>query len=166
MIQKEWIIEKLSGYHDKQNFDCGEDSLNRYIKNLATQDQRRKASQVHVIVENDNVQVIGYYSLNSFAVELDLIEQSQKRKFAKYSQVSAAKIGRLAVDKQYQDKKIGEILLIDALERIKSISEEIGIAIVVVDALNESVIRFYERYGFTLLHDNKTILFLPVKDIP
>ena len=62
--------------------------------------------------------------------------------------------GRLAVDKRFQGKGIGRILLIDALKRSYEISESIGSFAVVVDPIDDDAIKFYEKFGFIKLPDS------------
>ena len=73
-------------------------------------------------------------------------------------------MGRLAVSLNFQGQKLGELLLIDALKRSYYVSQEIGSMVVVVDPMDESATRFYEKYGFTLLLDSGK-LFLAMKTI-
>ncbi len=48
-----WEIVLLdSKKHQRENFDCGVESLNKYIKKIASQDQKRKAATVFVLKES------------------------------------------------------------------------------------------------------------------
>jgi GNAT superfamily N-acetyltransferase len=54
----------------------------------------------------------------------------------------------LAVDRRYAGRRLGEAMLKDALTRVVSASESIGIRAVLVHAKDEEARRFYERYDF------------------
>lgn len=71
-------------------------------------------------------------------------------------------IGRLAVDVTFKKKGYGELTLIEALKKIRSISKDFGIRIVIVDALNSSAVSFYKEYGFIEFDDNPMKLFLSI----
>jgi ribosomal protein S18 acetylase RimI-like enzyme len=71
----------------------------------------------------------------------------------------------LAIDLKSQGKGLGELLLVDALERVVQASEQLGIYAVEVRALNENARRFYLKYGFTALLDDELHLYLPMKTI-
>lgn len=73
-------------------------------------------------------------------------------------------IGRLAVHVDYQGKKLGQILLIDALKRIIEISALVGNHAIIVDPINESAEKFYFKFGFIQLKDSKR-MFLPLHTI-
>ena len=45
-------IEGLAPHHDRKDFSCGVDSLDRYLRTQASQDVRRKANAVFVLVES------------------------------------------------------------------------------------------------------------------
>jgi GNAT superfamily N-acetyltransferase len=74
-------------------------------------------------------------------------------------------VGKLAVDRSMQGKGLGEELLVDALKRAVSLSMEVGIFAVRVDALNDKAKSFYLRYGFIPFQDQEQSLFLPMKTI-
>jgi predicted N-acetyltransferase YhbS len=74
-------------------------------------------------------------------------------------------IGRMAVDLNYQGKKIGSGLIKDALKRSINVSREIGAAAVLVHAIDQEVVPFYARYGFQPFPQGELTLFLPMSHI-
>jgi len=77
--------------------------------------------------------------------------------------IPGVRLGRLAVDRQYQGKGQGELLLIDALTRARRIDAEAGGIGLFVDALDESASGCYRRLGFEVALDNRLLLFLSAK---
>ena len=74
-------------------------------------------------------------------------------------------LGRLARDLSQTGNGLGEYLLLDALFRAFTLSEEsIGAMAVVVDPINNYAEAFYEKYGFIHLPDSQK-LFLPMNTI-
>ena len=55
------------------------------------------------------------------------------------------------------------MLLVDAIKRTLSVSDQIAIYAMVVDAINENVKGFYEQFGFARLSDDSPRLFLPLR---
>ena len=50
--------------HDRQHFDCGVESLNNYLKVMASQQSQKDNTRTFVLVEEQNTErVIGYYTL-------------------------------------------------------------------------------------------------------
>ncbi|WP_407517570.1 GNAT family N-acetyltransferase [Elizabethkingia anophelis] len=141
-------IEILSSEHNKKDFSCGEDLLDRYLKQQANQDIKKGLATCTVIIDNNN-KVVGYYTLSSSSVEKDSLPEDLSKKFPpSYSSLPCVLLGRLAVDEDHKGKRLGELLLMDALTKCLSTSREIGILCVVVDPLNDKAIAFYKKYGF------------------
>lgn len=74
-------------------------------------------------------------------------------------------IGRLAVDIRMQGKGLGATLLMHALSRAVSVSSEMGIFAVRVDALDLEAKEFYQHYGFVPCQDEELSLLLPMATI-
>jgi ribosomal protein S18 acetylase RimI-like enzyme len=83
-------------------------------------------------------------------------------KLPRYPVVPATLIGRLAVDKHFRGKGIGELLLMDALARCLSASKQVACAAVIVDAKNDAAKGFYLKYGFMELPGMDNRLFIPI----
>ena len=74
-------------------------------------------------------------------------------------------MGRLARDLKAKGSGLGEELLIDALFRSFSLSEQsIGAMAVIVDPISDSARSFYNKYGFIALKDSSK-MFLPMNTI-
>lgn len=79
--------------------------------------------------------------------------------------VPAAVIGRLAVDKAWQRRKLGIGLLQDAMLRVVGAAAMIGIRVILVHAISESAKSFYERYGFRPSPVEPMTLMMTVDDV-
>lgn len=86
------------------------------------------------------------------------------RKLPKYP-IPAVLLGRLAVDQSMQGKKLGAILLVNAMKRALLASATIGMYALVVDAKNEKAQSFYQHFGFLPLVDQAMRLFIPLDTI-
>jgi predicted GNAT family N-acyltransferase len=72
-------------------------------------------------------------------------------------------MGRLAVDLKHRSRRLGEILLMDALDRSYRHSRQVASFAVVVDA-KENAAEFYRRYGFLQLPP-ETRMFIPMSTL-
>ena len=61
--------------------------------------------------------------------------------------IPGVRLGRLAVDVQYQGKRLGELLLMDAVRRVRAIQEHAGVVGLYVDVNDEKAARFYAHFG-------------------
>ena|SRR5205809_961580 len=160
MPPRRFVIEKLSHRHDRSAFDCGIEELNVYLKKYSGQHERRGVSRTYVAVEKGETSALGYYSISSGAVAFDTVPENLAR-----HPVPVALIGRLAVDKSARGQGLGEMLLVHALRSAERASEVVGIYAVVVDAWDEAARKFYLKYGFNELRDDRLHLYLPMKVI-
>lgn len=160
-----FLTEPLDSKHDRDNFSCGKDLLDNYFWTQAKQDVKRKLSACFVLIDKETDIISGYYTLSSCSISNDLIPESFKKKLPKsYSTIPTVLIGRLAVDKNFQGKGVGKLLLIDSLKRCYETSKSIGTFAVIVDPLDAEAEKFYKKYGFLNLPDSGK-MFLPMKII-
>lgn len=162
-IQK--MIELLDKKHHRENFDCGKELLNNYLKTQAGQDIKRKLSACFVLSEHETNEIQGYYTLSNSSIPLSNLPETIQKKLPKsYISIPATLLGRLAIDNKHQGKGIGKILLIDALKRSYEISQEIGSFAVVVDPIDEEAESFYKKYDFIKLPDSEK-MFIAIKTL-
>jgi GNAT superfamily N-acetyltransferase len=154
-----YIVEPLKS-QDRQDFDCGEESLNRYLRDRVTQDIKRKLNRIFIIREDRKNRVIGYYTLASTTIEAAKFPPAHAKHLPQYP-IPAALLGKLAVDKTWQNKGIGKHLLANSIRRIQSVEKEIGLHVLVVDPLTDDLAKFYISVGFVqFLPEKRLFLFM------
>jgi len=158
-------IELLVKKHDRAVFSCGNDTLDTYLKKRASQEAKKKIATTFVMVGNQPSEIIGYYTLSATSILLDDLPDKIAKKLPKYPQVPATLLGRLAIDRRYQGRGYGEILILDALRRSLNAATVVASYAVVVDAIDERARCLYEHYGFCDFPDRKLRLFMPMKTI-
>jgi GNAT superfamily N-acetyltransferase len=158
-------FESLSRTHDRRQFSCGVDSLDRYFRNVAGQDSRRHISAVHVMFDSDATRIAGFYTLSASSIKLDQIPPPLIEGLPPYEALPAFLLGRLAIDQQYRGQGLGSILLADALRRFLRVTEQIGAMTVIVDAIDERAVDFYRRHGFAQMVGQDRRLLIPMRHI-
>lgn len=164
MPDPDFRIEPLSQKHNRAAFTCRSEPLQRYLRNQAKQDAQKHAAVVYVLTL-DGRTIAGYYTLSQFSVRLEDVPPDVASRLAKYPDVPATLIGRLAVDDKYRGQGLGEKLLVDALQRCFVHSSEIASFAVVVDAKDGQAKSFYQKYGFRELPGVPNRLFLPMETV-
>ena len=147
--------------HDRKEFDCGVDVLNRYLQKFANQDQKRSLTRIYVLTEGEKI--IGYYSLSAHSVLRDNLPANHRLGY--YNNLPFLLLGRLAVDKKYQGQGYGDILIYHAFKTTLHAAESIGLLGIIVDAKDEKAASFYEGFGFIRSLGNPNRLFLPLSAI-
>ncbi len=155
-----FVIEPLSKQHDRESFDCGETALNQFLRHYARQNNAKGLGKTHVAVLPGEVEVCGYHTLSSGSISFAIVPE----KLPRYP-IPTVHLGRLAVDLRMQGRRLGELLLIDVLERSVQLAAEIGIYAIELYALTDKAKQFYLKYGFVPLKDDDKHLYLPIETL-
>ena len=143
--------------HDRGRFDSPSEPLNRYLREQASQDMRRRMAACFVALTDDD-RIAGYYTLAAASVLLGDLPATLARKLPRYPAVPAVRLGRLAVDRGFTGQGLGGALLADALDRARR--ADIAAYALLVDAKDESAAAFYQHHGFLSLPQTPRTLLL------
>jgi GNAT superfamily N-acetyltransferase len=154
-----FIIEPL-GAHDRSSFSCGSPSLDRYLREQASQDIKRLMANCFVAVETATNAIAGYYTLSATNVPANELPPEVLKRLPRYPILPAALVGRLAVDQNFHRKGLGSVLLADAALRV--LKGDMKAFAVVVDAKDENAVTFYCLQGFRPFASRPMSLFLPL----
>lgn len=152
------IVAPLNDSHDRSQFDCGELSLNNYLRQYASQHQRKGFGRTYVVTDADSAAIKGYYTITSGSVAFDLVPESVPR-----HPVPVVLLARLAVDRNAYGQGIGQLLLLDAMRRTLAVADQLGIYALAVEAIDEQARSFYKKHDFKELTDDALHLYLPLK---
>lgn len=152
-------FEALRDDHDRAAFCC-DDALDRYFQTQATQDIRRRITNCFVVVEVATGQVAAYYTLSAASIPLVDLPPEETKRLPRYPTLPAVRIGRLAVDRRFQRRGLGELTPMNAVHR--TILDAAAAFALLVDAKNDLAAAFYRRYGFRPVAGKPRTLFLPL----
>lgn len=143
------------------DFSCGVDALDQWLRGRARNNAKSGASRTFVSVTEIGA-VAGYYCLSSSS----LSEQDAPTTLGRHQPdpIPVVLLGRLAVDTRYSNIGLGRSLLQHATARAIAAAETIGIRAILVHALTEDVVPFYERFGFTRFPGTNHTLYLLTAD--
>ena len=153
----------LSDEHNRKDFNCGDDKLNRFLKENATQSERKDLSRTFVI-EGAEKRILGYVSIAAASIEFDHAPAVLTKKLPNYP-IHVSLIARLATDVSVRGQGIGKFLLLDALYRSFEASQNVPAVAVVVDAKNKAAQGFYEKFEFVEITNSPTRLFLAMSTV-
>lgn len=152
----------LTGSHDRQSFDCGRQELNDWLRQVARQHQEKGLSRTFVAIREEVPESIcGYFALTLAELENRHLPDAWRKKLPR--RIPGVRLGRLAVDQRYQGKKLGELLLVDALARAERIYAEAGGIGLFVDAIDDQAVGYYLGFAFRAVPGNPLLLFLPAR---
>lgn len=145
----------------RDNFNCGEPTLNTFLAKFARQSEEQNTARTWVALDKPNRKIIGYVSISNTSVEK---EDTGTTIRSYVNPIPALLIARLAVDQSYKGQGWGEEILLGAFQKAKEINEISAIQAVVVDTLNATAESFYKIYGFTKI-GNSNKMIISTKDL-
>jgi GNAT superfamily N-acetyltransferase len=156
-------VEELDARrHDRASFDCGVESLNRYLKTLAAQHRSKGIATSFVLIRtNQPACVAGYYSLSAASLAFTRLAEFDRKGLPDYP-IPAVRMGRLAVSIADQGQGLGELLLQNAIKRVLQARSTLGVYALLVEAKDVRAEAFYRKYGFRLCDPEGRQLYLPL----
>lgn len=155
-------IERLRREHILDDFDCGKEDLNRFLKFQAWNSQQAHSAQTYVLARD--LLVVGYFSLAAGSISHDEATERTKKGLARHP-IPVILLARLAVDVRLQGKGFGSALLKDALLRAAQAADTIGARALLVHAQDDQAKAFYEHYDFEASPSDPYHLLLIMKDL-
>ncbi len=151
----------LGADHIVEDFDCGNDVLNEWLRTKALRNQREGGSRTWVVL--DGRRGVAFYA-SSTAV---LMRTHATKRAARNQRdpLPAVLLGRLAVDAKYQGRGLAAALFKHFVLKSLEVAERTGVRLLLVHAKNDTARRFYTRYGFEPSPVDDLTLMLLVKDV-
>jgi predicted N-acetyltransferase YhbS len=151
----------LADHHNFDSFTCGVPALDNWLKKRARSNERSRASRTYVLCDDERV--IGYYALATGSLAAKSAPGKIKRNMP--DPIPVMVLGRLAIDQQYQGKKLGDALLRDAILRILQAADIAGIKAILAHAISEEAKKFYLDRSFIVSPSEPMTLVLPLASI-
>ena len=146
-------IRRLEETDEVENFDCGDEPLNGYLKRHAWTNQQKISIGVTYVAVDESAPraVLGYFTLATSSAPRDRFPKKLVRGLPPYD-LPLVLLARLAVDKRFTGRGLGHAMLSEALKITLRFAEEVGCRCVVTDAYPDKV-GWYARYGFVPLDE-------------
>lgn len=153
----------LTSWHDRDDFDSGNATLDSWLRDRANRNELSGASRTFVTNVIDDPAVVGFYTLAASSVTLDLAPGSVRRNMP--DPIPVILLGRLAIDARHQGLGLGASLLQDAVLRVAGAADSVGVRALLVHAIDDAAVNFYEHFGFVGSPLDDRTLFLSMKEI-
>ena len=154
--------EPIGAHHQVAAFDCGSPALNEFLTRHALTNHQSGSAKTFVATSDGHV-VVGYYSLGVSQVLYADAPPRLLKGVARHP-IPVVLLARLAVDHSWQGKGLGPGLLKDAILRVLSAAEGIGVRALLVHAKDDKAKAFYLHYSFEPLPGYPLHLVLLLKD--
>jgi GNAT superfamily N-acetyltransferase len=138
-----FTLEPVGQDHELGAFECGNDELDRWLVEHARK-ATGQGTRTYVVTDGDRV--VGYFAIAPHTIDREMLSKAQGR--GAPHQIPAVLLAKLAIDRSVQRRGLGTELLIVALETIVEAARRVGGKVVVVDAIDDEAVVFYERHDF------------------
>ncbi|PHR62215.1 MAG: GNAT family N-acetyltransferase [Robiginitomaculum sp.] len=159
------IISPLMKKHNRGDFSCGKEPLDRYLQTQASQDMKRRLAVVFVLEGEDPKEIIGFYALSALSVDVGDLDEKSAKGLPKTRPIPCTLLGQFAVSETWKGKKIGAWLLGHILDSVLQSSRKIASFALIVDAVDEEAYSYWKHCGFISFPNTPNRLFLPMKTI-
>ncbi len=158
-------VEPLQATHQVDSFDCGSDAETLWLREYALQAHRGGTSRVYVIRRLADEAVVGYHALAAGSVEPEQASERVRKGAGSYP-IPVILLTRLGADLSEQGQGLGRALLVDALRRVDSAADEIGVRALLIHCEDERARSFYlRRAEFEQSPSDSLHLLLLLKDL-
>ena len=142
------VIRRLEEHDEVENFDCGDDALNNYLKRHAWNNQEKSSIGVSYVAVDEGAPqiVLGYFTLAMASVPREAFPKKYVRGLPCYD-LPLILLARLAVDRRFAGRGLGHALISEALRISLRVADEVGCRCIITDAYRDRV-GWYARYGF------------------
>src|SRR5215467_8640422 len=144
-------IRRLEELDEVQDFDCGDEPLNNYLKRYAWGNQEKSSIGVTYVAADESAPraVLGYFTLAMASVPRDAFPKKCARGLPPYD-LPLILLARLAVDRRFAGRGLGHALVSEAFRNSLRVADEVGCRCIITDAYRDKV-DWYARYGFVAL---------------
>lgn len=156
-----WRVELLTKSHNRKTFQSGQEQVDAWLKQSALQSQKKQLSSTKVLLDNES-RLVGYYTLATSQVDFSDLPSGVAKSLPQ-RQLPIAVLAWLGVDRNFQDRGIGQRLLATALRDCHEASQTFAFIAVVLDCVDASSKAFYQRFDFAELPGYPMRLCLPFK---
>lgn len=166
------FFETLAPWHKTDDFDCGIESLNIFLRRHALNAPLQGLSQTW-IGRGDNGKILGYYTL---AVSVFTRSEATPRvgKGMPNYDIPCVLLARLGVDRAAQGQGFGRVILEQAMRKALLLGRQpklvdgtpgLPLRALIVHALNDEAASFYRHHGFESSPTDPVHLLMLLKDI-
>lgn len=156
-------IIPLDESHIVNDFRSGEPSLDDWLHKYALANQLMHSSRTFVLIEPGSPQVLGYYSLTVASIQRQEATKGARSGIPQAYDIPAVLLARLARDEKHKHKGLGPLLLADAVLRTIRMSQDAGVRVLAVHAINDKARSWYLAHDFqpSPIHDRLLMLSVP-----
>lgn len=151
-------LEPLQRSHRRRDFDCGTQQVNDWLRTKALQHQEKRLSVTKTLLDFQGA-IAGFFTLATGQVDFGDLPSDMVRHLPRRA-LPVAVLAWLGVSQAHQRKKLGDLLLAQALRDCYEAGQCFAFVAVILDCVDDRAKAFYQRWDFAELPGNPYRLFL------
>ena len=151
-------LEPLQRSHQRRLFDCGQKEVNDWLHTKGLPHQDKRLSATKVLIGRDRA-VTSFYTLATGQVDFGDLPSDLARKLPRRA-LPVPILAWLGVSVTSQGRKLGDLLLAQALRDCYEAGQTFAFVAVILDCVDDRAKSFYQRWDFAELPGNPYRLFL------
>jgi ribosomal protein S18 acetylase RimI-like enzyme len=157
-------LELLGPRHRRKVFSSGDRRVDEWLARRALPAMRKNTSTTRVLADEHGA-IAGFYTLANTALDVSLVPADLFDGEVPRHPPPTLTLAWLGVDSRFRGRGLGTQLFARALADGLHAFETVRFVAVVVDALTEANVVFYESHGFRRVPGTTNKLFLPASTL-
>lgn len=133
--------------HVLSEFDCGDEAMSRWLRNEALAESNACRSRTHVLLDDDDRTVRGYFTLSTGLLDTTQLSKKQQGRGSSPYRVGFL-LAKLAVDTSHQRHNVGRMMLGWAMYKCVEANTNVAMRYLIVNPSKPELVPFYEKSGF------------------
>ncbi len=150
------LLKLIDGSDKIDKFNCGNDDINYFLKNLAIPNQYRKLSNTYIFYNEEDKRVVAYFSILASQLNTD------DARIYGIDKIPIVILGRMGVDNNFRGNNLGRTMITIAIKKALEASKLIACRLLLVETSIDMKTYYLEKInlGFEWFKDRKTFSIL------
>jgi predicted N-acetyltransferase YhbS len=148
---------------NRSDFDCGDERLNKFLKETALDHQRKGVSKTYVLLEDGKL--IAYLTIVVGSAQVTESPAEMTKGLTKHFPFPVLTLARLGVAKTKQASGLGKALVKQCLKLAIAVDQLVGLRAVIVDVQTEEMGSYYEKFDFQRYPGDQLKLFVMMSKV-
>lgn len=140
------LFKEIDNTVEIDEFCCGNEIIDNFLKNLAISNNERKLSKTYVLCREEDKKVIAFFSLSA-----SRLNTGDARIFG-MDKVPVALLGQLGVDKNYNGRNLGKNLIKIALEKAYRVGKMIACRLLLIETTPDNINYYLKKVHMGFEH--------------
>lgn len=151
-------IELHDEKHPIESFNCGLTSVDEWVRNSSLTQNNAGRIRTHICLDTWGT-VVAFYALKHVIVDVTGGSKSTLRLAdGPGGQATGMLLAQMGVNSSHQSKGVGKAVVNAAIHSAVEANQQAAFRLFVVDAENDSLVPYYEKFQFKRLGDSRRLI--------